>query len=243
MSNTTTSRNSEKPSAASNAQLGARGVGVSFGTDEVLRDVSFTIHEGEFIGLVGQNGSGKTTLLRVLLGLLKPTEGSATHGDAVIGYVPQRGQLYNGIVPMNVLEVVTLGSKGSTAKALEALQSVGMEDFCQRNFNKLSGGQQQRVVIAKALASGARLLVLDEPTTGVDEASKAEFYTLLQRLHRDGYTIVMVSHDIDSVVLLVSRIIFLNRQVIYDGPSDKFDLDYHILSQFGAKTHRESDHA
>ena len=243
MSSTTTSPTSEKHSTVDSVQLRAQQVGVSFGTDEVLRDVSFAIREGEFIGLVGQNGSGKTTLLRVMLGLLQPTTGTAERQNGVIGYVPQRGQLYNGIVPMSVLEVVALGSNGDRAKAHDALQQVSMNTFSHRNFNELSGGQQQRVVIAKALASGARVLVLDEPTTGVDEASKAEFYTLLQRLHRDGHTIIMVSHDIDSVVLLVSRIIFLNRQIVYDGPSDQFDLDYHILSQFGAKAHREHDHA
>lgn len=243
MSNTTISKTSEKHlSASSGVQLSAHGVGVHFGVDEALRDVTFEIRGGEFIGLVGQNGSGKTTLLRVLLGLLKPTKGKAETHDATIGYVPQRGQLYSGIVPMSVIEVVKLGSTGDKAKARIALQSVGMQEFERRNFNELSGGQQQRVVIAKALASGANLLILDEPTTGVDKASQAEFYTLLKRLHSEGRTIVMVSHDVDSVVKLVSRIICLNRTVVYDGPPEEFDLEHHLRSQYTLHLHHEDSH-
>lgn len=243
MSKTITSRISEKHSSAdSNVQLSAQNVGMVFGAEEALRDVTFTISSGEFIGLVGQNGSGKTTLLRILLGLLRPTKGSAKTNDATIGYVPQRGQLYSGIVPISVIEVVKLGSAGDKAKARAALQSVGMGEFERRDFNELSGGQQQRVVIAKALASGANLLILDEPTTGVDKASQAEFYALLKRLHSEGRTIVMVSHDIDSIVKLVSRIICLNRTVVYDGPPAEFDLEHHLRSQYALHLHHEESH-
>lgn len=243
MFNTTTSTTSKKPSTAgSAAQLVADQVGVRFGTEEVLSDVSFAIHQGEFIGLVGQNGSGKTTLLRVLLGLLKPSRGHAKRRGAKIGYVPQRGQLYNGIVPISVFEVVKLGSKGSEAKARTALKSVGMEQFEKRNFNELSGGQQQRVVIAKALASDANILLLDEPTTGVDKTSQADFFALLRRLHEEGRTIIMVSHDIDSVVKLVSRIICLNRTVVYDGDPEEFDLEHHLRSKYTTHIHHGGSH-
>lgn len=229
-------------SASRKVQLSVRGASVMFGAEEALRDVSFEIRAGEFIGLVGQNGSGKTTLLRVLLGLLRPTEGTANTHGSTIGYVPQRGQLYSGIVPMSVLEVVQLGSSGDRVAARKALRSVGMQEFERRRFNDLSGGQQQRVVIAKALASGAHVLILDEPTTGVDKASQAEFYTLLRRLHREGRTIIMVSHDVDSVVKLVSRIICLNRTVVYDGPPDQFDLEHHLRSRYVMHVHHEDRH-
>ena len=240
----TTSKTSEQHSSAGKrVQLSASDVGVVFGADEALRDVTFTIRSGEFIGLVGQNGSGKTTLLRVLLGLLKPTTGTAKRNNEVtIGYVPQRGQLYSGIVPISVLEVVRLGSSGNKAGARAALKNVGMGEFEKRNFNELSGGQQQRVVIAKALASGANVLILDEPTTGVDKASQAEFYTLLKRLHAEGRTIVMVSHDVDSVVKLVSRIICLNRTVVYDGSPEKFDLEHHLRSRYTVHVHHGGSH-
>lgn len=225
-----TSTTSEKLSSASNdMQIEAKDISVVFGSDTVLEDVSFVINKGDFIGLVGQNGSGKTTLLRVLLGLLKPSKGEAINDGATVGYVPQRGQLYSAAVPISVMEVVLLGSKGNREKAAEALSSVSMEKFEKRNFNELSGGQQQRVVIAKALASGADILILDEPTTGVDEKSKADFYALLHHLHSEGKTIIMVSHDLDSVVGLVSRVIYLHHTIKYDGPPDKFDMNFHAV--------------
>lgn len=244
MSNTTTSKTSELHSSATKQpQLSAYNVGMTFGPEVALRGVSFRITSGEFIGLVGQNGSGKTTLLRILLGLLKPTEGHTEHSGTVIGYVPQRGQLYNGIVPISALEVVLLGSRGDKQRAKEALSSVGMSEFERRNFSDLSGGQQQRVVIAKALASGARVLILDEPTTGVDKSSQAEFYGLLKKLHAEGRTIIMVSHDVDSVVKLVSRIICLNRTVIYDGPPEQFDSEHHLRSDHMYHVHHEDHYA
>lgn len=240
----TTSQTSKKHLAAtSEPQLSAQSVGVMFGTEAALRNVSFTINSGEFIGLVGQNGSGKTTLLRVLLGLLRPTEGRAENSGTIIGYVPQRGQLYNGIVPISVLEVVRLGSKGNKEEAKKALKSVGMSAFARRNFSELSGGQQQRIVIAKALASGARILILDEPTTGVDKTSQAEFYSLLKKLHSEGRTIIMVSHDVDSVVKLVSRIICLNRTVVYDGPPEHFNSEHHLRNKHTLHVHHEDHNA
>ncbi len=217
--------------------IGTRNVGVTFGLDTVLRGVSIKIRQGEFVGLVGQNGAGKTTLLRVILGLIEPTKGEVQRRKAVIGYVPQRGKLYNGIVPISVLEVASLGSKGDRAKAQSALQSVGMGSFLSRNFSDLSGGQQQRVVIAKALASGANILILDEPTTGVDKASQIEFYGLLKKLNQEDRTIIMVSHDIDSITKLVSRVICLNQAVVYDGPPEGFNAEQHLRSNYTMHVH------
>ena len=217
--------------------FGVQDVSVTYGGEPVVREVSFTITQGEFVGLIGQNGSGKTTLLRVLLGLLRPTTGESERKGVRIGYVPQRGQLYNGIVPISVREVVQLGAKGNNLVALEALRSVGMESFKSRSFNELSGGQQQRVVIAKALASNANVLVLDEPTTGVDAASQAEFYDLLSKLHAEGKTILMVSHDVDLVIELATRVIFLDHAVRYDGPPERFDLEEYTLNQHAMHIH------
>lgn len=244
MSSTTTSKTFKKPlSATKRPRLRAQDVSVVYGTEPVLQDVSFEIQPGEFVGLVGQNGSGKTTLLRVLLGLMQPTRGQSERHGATIGYVPQRGQLYSGMVPISVIEVVKLGSKGDATKARRALQSVGMDTFEKRSFNELSGGQQQRVVIAKALASGANVLVLDEPTTGVDAASQAEFYNLLTRLHKEDRTIIMVSHDIDSVVKLATRVIFLDHSIMYDGSPAQFDLEQYVGSQHAVHIHARGHHA
>ncbi len=230
-------------STASKIQFSVQDVMVAYSSETVLQDISFIIKSGEFVGLVGQNGSGKTTLLRVLLGLLRPTKGEVERHNAHIGYVPQRGQLYNGIVPISALEVASLGSNGNKIKARQALETVGMGAMSQRNFSELSGGQQQRVVIAKALANNANVLVLDEPTTGVDSASQDEFYELLKRLHNEGRTVIMVSHDVDSVVKLATRIICLNRTVVYDGTPAQFDLEQHVRDQYNIHVHHKGRHA
>jgi zinc transport system ATP-binding protein len=209
-------------------------ISVRLGAEMVIDHVSFCIHRGEFIGLIGPNGAGKTTLLRVVLGLLKPTTGKAQKKHAVVGYIPQRGSLYNATVPISVLEVVRLGA-GSKEAARRALEETGMSAFAGKRFTELSGGQQQRVAIAKALAGNAELLILDEPTTGIDEHSQAEFYALLHNLQAKGITIIMVSHEVEMVVKLVTRIICLNRGILYDGPPEHFEADKYLPSAYKAQ--------
>ncbi|HUC89245.1 MAG TPA: metal ABC transporter ATP-binding protein [Patescibacteria group bacterium] len=206
----------------------ADNITVRFGADKVLDGVSFCIHKGEFIGLIGPNGAGKTTLLKVVLGLLEPTTGTVKKLDGTIGYIPQLNSRYNAIVPMSVMEVVKLAAHGSESDALKALEEVKMSAAAHKNFSTLSGGQQQRVIIAKALASQAAILVLDEPTTGIDERSQAEFYELLHSLQQKGITIVMVSHEVDTVLAMVTRVICLNGAVLYDGPPEHFEEDKYL---------------
>ena len=201
---------------------------VQFGAESAVDRVSFCIHKGEFIGLIGPNGAGKTTLLRAVLGLLPPSTGKVKRQQAAIGYIPQRGALYNGTVPISVIEVVTLGAKGSSSAAIEALKKVHIEDVAHRRFNELSGGQQQRVSLAKALAGNADILILDEPTTGIDERAQTEFYALLHSLREQGITIVMVSHEVDTVLKLVTRVICLNRTILYDGQPEHFEADKYL---------------
>lgn len=193
------------------------------------------MHSGEFIGLIGPNGAGKTTLLRIILGLLKPTAGSVSHQKAVIGYIPQRGNQYNAMVPISVLEVVKLGAHGSAAKARQALGEVGIGHLANKRFGDLSGGQQQRTIIAKALASEADILLLDEPTTGIDEHSQGEFYALLQALQQKNIAIVMVSHDIDAVLKLVTRVVCLNQSILYDGLPKHFEADKYMPAYYKAR--------
>lgn len=215
---------------------------MSLGTDLALQDISLCIHAGEFVGIIGQNGAGKTTLLKTLLGLQKPTRGEVHKQKSVVGYIPQRGRLYDGLVPISVLEVVRLGSSGKKKSALEALQKVGIKELAHKRFTELSGGQQQRVIIAKALAAEADLLLLDEPTTGIDEHSQASFYALLQELQEQGITIVMVSHELDTVLNLVTRVICLNRTVLYDGDPAHFEADKYMPAEYKAE-HRRLHHA
>lgn len=199
------------------------------GSEDAIQSISLCIHRGEFIGLIGPNGAGKTTLIRTLLGLVSPTSGSVTRAaKSIIGYVPQRGNLYSAQIPISVLEVVQLGAYGDRPRALAALQSVAMQDFAHRPFTELSGGQQQRIAIAKALASDPEILLLDEPTTGIDEQAQRVFYDLLRSLQQQGLTILIVSHDIDAVLNLVTRVICLNRTLLYDGPPEHFETDKYM---------------
>lgn len=213
--------------------IDADNVSVRLGQAELALDqVSVCIHSGEFIGLIGPNGAGKTTLLRTLLGLITPTSG-VVHREAVAyDYIPQRGNLYSGITPLSVLEVVKLGSWGSESKARAALKTVQLTDLAAKRFNELSGGQQQRVAIAKALAANAEVLILDEPTTGIDEQAQQQFYAILHQLQVQGITIIMVSHEVEAVLKLVTRVICLNRTILYDGPPEHFEADKYLPSVY-----------
>jgi zinc transport system ATP-binding protein len=230
LSSNLTLERSVLPSHASKQLLiDADNVQVSHGIETVLADVSLCIHSGEFVGLVGPNGAGKTTLLKVLLGLLRPQQGTVTRAKhMVVGYIPQRGSQAIPQVPVSVLEVVLLGAKGDTAAANAALADVKMADVAHKRFTELSGGQQQRVAIAKALAAKPDVLILDEPTTGIDEHSQTAFYDILSRLQQQGITIIMVSHDVDTVLRLVTRVICINGSIVYDGVPEHFEADKYL---------------
>lgn len=198
------------------------------------------VERGEFIGLIGPNGAGKTTLLRTMLGLQKPTSGTVERTSATIGYVPQRGLVGTAQVPVSVREVVRMGaSDAKTAHAI--LDRLGLATLAGRRFGELSGGQQQRVLIAKALAGAPDLLILDEPTTGIDEQAQREFFQELEVVRGAGVSIVMVSHDVEAVVAQVTRIMCLNRHMLYDGPPDKFELE-DFLPQMYTAGHRALHH-
>jgi zinc transport system ATP-binding protein len=212
-------------------------VTLDLGADRILQDVTMTIAPGEFLGLLGPNGSGKTTLLKILLGLWRPTRGRVQlFGVDVasfrdwhrVGYVPQKAAAFEPRFPASVLEVVISGrcrraglgrrfrAEDRTA-ALDALHTVGMLDARDRLIGELSGGQQQRVFIARALVTHPELLVLDEPTVGVDIEAQDRFYALLRALNQDGATLVLVSHDIGVVAKEVTRVACLNRELYFHG--------------------------
>lgn len=195
----------------------------------VLEDVSLVIEQNEFLGIIGPNGGGKTTLLKIMLGLLKPQQGAVTvFGQAPaavrsrIGYVPQHARI-DPTVPASVLDVVLTGrlSKSSWGfryrrqeieVAMHALAQTEMERFSGRTIGTLSGGQRQRVLIARALASDAQLLLLDEPTAGVDPHMERGLTDLLHRLN-ERLPIVIVSHDVSFVSTHLKRVACLNRRM------------------------------
>ena len=200
-----------------------------------LQDISLEISEGEFVGVIGPNGSGKTTLCRAILGLMRPLEGSLQifdcaceklrcHHRARIGYLPQKGVLERNF-PITVLEAVMMGRYGALGLfrrpgqqdreiAVEALENVGMQDHRNTALGRLSGGQQQRVLIARALAQKPQVLLLDEPTTGVDITTQHSVLDLVQHLHRDlGLTVLLVTHDINLIRSRVNRLVLLKTRL------------------------------
>ncbi|TKR27934.1 metal ABC transporter ATP-binding protein [Natronomonas salsuginis] len=216
---------------------------VSFGytASPVIRDISLTVDSGEYVGLIGPNGSGKSTLLRLILGLHDPDDGTATlFGQpagafvdrARVGYVAQDVTENTKRMPITVAEVVLMGrfphagfgriTTEDRELAREALRTVGIEHLADRRITKLSGGQRQRAYIARALAGEADLLVLDEPTVGVDAESVDAFFGLLDALNDDGMTILLVEHDIGAVLEHAGRVVCLNRELYFDGPPVEF---------------------
>jgi zinc transport system ATP-binding protein len=223
------------------ALLEVSDVTFSYGDRPVVDRVSIDVEEGEFLGLVGPNGSGKTTLLELMIGLRRPDSGSVTlFGDPAheskhgrqIGFVPQDVATTNGEMPITVREAVRMGryphrlagrfTRADRDAVDTALQRVEIGDLADRRIGRLSGGQRQRAFIARALASKADLLALDEPTVGVDAESREAFYDLLHDLNREGITIVLIEHDIGIVTTHASEIACLNRELFFHGDPETF---------------------
>jgi len=232
--------------------------GVAFGYrpgQRVLEDVSLGIGEGEFVAIAGPNGGGKTTLVRLVLGLERPMQGSALLFDEpahrssrrhALGYLAQRSEL-GADAPTTVREVVSAGRlaaggllgplrKRDRALVSEAIARVGLAEVADRPLRTLSGGMQQRAFIAKALAAGPSLLVLDEPTTGVDAESQESLAGLLDRLHSDlGVTILYVSHEFGAVEGFVQRLVLVRRTIVFDGPPGDLPGVWHDPSHVHAR--------
>ncbi len=194
------------------------------GKNKVLDGVSFSVSEGEFVGIVGPNGAGKTTLFKVLLGFLKPLSGKVRlFGEDVrsfsrwdrIGYVPQRLNVEQSF-PATVEELLNLVA--SRDRVREISHYLHIDHFMRSQFLKLSGGQQQLVLLGMALASDPQLLLLDEPTAGLDIHAQMHIIQILRELStNEGKTILMISHDIGLVLRNVDRVLCLNRKVYYYG--------------------------
>jgi zinc transport system ATP-binding protein len=204
----------------------------------VLRDVDLAVDRGEFVAVAGPNGGGKTTLVRVALGLERPSAGEALlFGEPAhrfgrreaLGYLAQRAQL--GLdAPATVREVVTAGrlpraglvgrlGAGDRERVTESIVRVGLARVADRPLQRLSGGQQQRAFIAKALAADPELLVMDEPTTGVDVEAQEALAALLGRLHRElEVTILYVSHEFGAIERFVERLVLVRQEIVFDGP-------------------------
>ena len=223
----------------------------AYGPVSVLEGASLTLNDREFVSIVGPNGGGKTTLLKIILGLLDAQTGTVNvYGESPrigrkwIGYLPQYANL-DAKFPMTALDVVLMGRLGKTrpigfytradrAAARDILAKVGLEKLEKRPLSALSGGQKQRVLIARALVSGPRLLLLDEPTSSLDDYVERELYDLLLELNKE-LTIVIVSHDIAYVSTFVEKVICVNRAV-HTHPVSEIDENI-IHEMYGEHVH------
>ena len=219
------------------AAVSARNVCVSYEGRAVLRSVSFDASAGSLVGLVGPNGAGKSTLLKAMLGLIPRDSGTAeVFGQPMISarhrvaYVPQT-EIIDWDFPVTVFEVVLMGRYGRLGlfgrpgrkdrqRAIEALESVGMQDYRRRHIRRLSGGQQQRVFLARALCQEADVFFLDEPFAGVDAATERAIFELMQRLTAMDKTLVVVNHDL-ALLDRFDAILLLNQRVIAYGPPEE----------------------
>lgn len=184
----------------------------------MLRDVSLSVDAGEIVTVIGPNGSGKSTLLRALLGMVPVAGGRVWRQPRLrIGYVPQRLTI-DASLPLAVRRFLSLPHRVPFAQAQHALGRVGMEECAQLQMATLSGGQMQRVLLARALLSRPQLLVLDEPTQGLDAPGEAGFYRLIAELRAElGCAVIMVSHDLHVVMAASDRVICLNRHICCEG--------------------------
>jgi zinc transport system ATP-binding protein len=237
-----------QPTDAAAPVVELAGVAFGYTATPVVSDISLRVEAGEYVAVVGPNGSGKSTVLKLALGLLEPDEGVARlfgepadefDDGARVGYVAQHASASKEM-PITVREVVKMGRfphvgfgrlSGSDWEIVDrALETVGMAAFANRRITQLSGGQRQRAFIARALASEADLLVLDEPTVGVDAESVAAFYDLLAALNAEGITIVLIEHDLGAVADRAERVVCLDGEIYFDGPAEEF-LDSDALAR------------
>ena len=227
---------------------------LGYGRRAVLSDLTFEIPEGDFLGLVGPNGAGKTTILRAILGNLAPMAGSVTVAPRLrFGYVPQRDSVDYGF-PLKVVDVVMMGrydriglgrrpSADDARRAIEALAQVGIAHLRDQQLSSLSGGQKQRTLIARALVGEPSMLVLDEPTNGMDLVSTTQILALVRELHeQEGLTVLMVSHALNEIANYVNRIALTMEGAFRIGAVNEIVTEETLSSMYGIPVHVDQVH-
>ena len=212
------------------AQLTCQNLRVGYDGKSVLQDLSFEVFAGDYLCIVGENGSGKSTLMKTILGLQPPISGRILTGDGLrkneIGYLPQQTQVQKDF-PASVREIVLSGCQGRCGSrpfynreekklAADAMEKMQVAPLAKRCYRTLSGGQQQRVLLARALCATQKMLLLDEPVSGLDPKVTAEMYALIQKLnYEDGITVVMISHDLNAALQYASHILHIGDAVFF----------------------------
>jgi len=234
--------------------LSINGLSCSYNGMEVLRDISFRVNAGDYLGIVGPNGSGKSTLVKTVLGLVTKDSGTiALFGEDQsgfdswhrVGYLPQRLRFFNPDFPGTVEEIVRLGllagkafpvriSRAEAGAVDSSLEMMGIADLKKRLIGDLSGGQQQRVLLARALVNRPELLILDEPTTALDPETREHFYALLEEVNRtEKTTLILVTHDTWSIGKYANRFVYVDKQIVFDGSFDDFCRSEEMTAFFG----------
>lgn len=218
------------------ALISCKNVCLSYENNKVIDNLSFEINSGDYLCIVGENGSGKSTLVKSVLGLKETQSGHLHFGDGLkkgeIGYLPQQTTAQKDF-PASVFEVVLSGcsadkkgifySKSHKKLAFENMKKLDITDLSQKCFRELSGGQQQRVLLARALCATKKLILLDEPVTGLDPVVTAELYAIIKSINKDfGITVIMVSHDLHSAVENATHILHLSRKGDFYAPVDAY---------------------
>lgn len=216
--------------------ISCENAGLGYDNKAIIENFNFSVYGGDYICVIGENGSGKSTLIKTLLGLIKPVSGKVTLSDALkegaIGYLPQQTQVQKHF-PASVMEVVMSGflndmrkrpfyKKEEKMAAVKNLEKLEIADLKNKCYGELSGGQQQRVLLARALCAADEILVLDEPVTGLDPAAAASLYDILQKLHEEGMAIVMVTHDLKSIVGKTEKILHINEGGYFFGTVEEY---------------------
>lgn len=226
-----------------------KDVNVELRDQQILKDINLTIQRGQIVTIIGPNGAGKTTLLRTLLGLINPTSGRVIHKDSLtIGYVPQKLQL-NTSLPLTVKRFLKLLPHIKDQQIILIMKEVGASHILDRSMQSISGGELQRVLLARALLRKPELLVLDEPTQGVDINGQVELYQLINRIctqYQCG--VLMVSHDLNLVMANTNQVICLNKHICCSGYPEQISNDPAFKELFGSNAnsfaiyHHRHDH-
>lgn len=216
--------------------LECKKLNIGYNNKSVCKDISFSVESGDYICIMGENGSGKSTLIKTILGLITPISGKINldqdYKKSDIGYVPQQTDFQKDF-PASVNEVIMSGfaskmglrpfyNKAEKAKANKVMEYLNITDLAKKSYRDLSGGQQQRVLLARAICATDSLLIMDEPTNGLDARTMKKFYDLISDLNSNGMTIIMVSHSIDNVLKYASKILYLKDTLVFSGSAEEF---------------------
>ena len=217
------------------AQLICKNVSLGYDSRIILSNLNFQINKGDYLCIVGENGSGKSTLMKTILRLNKALEGKIITGDGLladeIGYLPQQTDVQRDF-PASVKEIVLSGCQSRCGKrpfynsaekeiAFQCMERMGIKDLEKKCYRELSGGQQQRVLLARALCATQKMLLLDEPVTGLDPIVTEEMYSLIEQLNKEGITIIMISHDIEASLKYATHILHIGKEIFF-GTKDEF---------------------